>query len=275
MVVCVCVSQDSRGSSSSVSSPSLVSISPPSAPSSAGVPTPAPLTKTNAPVHIDVGGHMYTSSLATLTKYPDSRIGQLFDGTEPIVLDSLKQYYFIDRDGPMFRYILNFLRTSKLLIPDDFKEYSLLYEEAQFFQLRTLQAELERWKSEHKPGSAWRTCECVVVCIAPELGERTALSGNTAVIEEVFPEVDKLVHNSRNAGWNHDSTHVIRFPLSGFCQFNSVQVLERLLQRGFQITGSCGGGADTSQFSEYILHREGGGSEHDPVLVHIKEELLD
>lgn len=49
------------------------------------------------------------------------RIGRLFDGTEPIVLDSLKQHYFIDRDGHMFRYILNFLRTSKLLIPDDFK----------------------------------------------------------------------------------------------------------------------------------------------------------
>ena len=50
-----------------------------------------------------------------------ARIGRLFDGTEPIVLDGLKQHYFIDRDGPMFRHILNFLRTSKLLIPDDFK----------------------------------------------------------------------------------------------------------------------------------------------------------
>lgn len=50
-----------------------------------------------------------------------ARISRLFDGTEPIVLDGLKQHYFIDRDGHMFRYILNFLRTSKLLIPDDFK----------------------------------------------------------------------------------------------------------------------------------------------------------
>lgn len=48
------------------------------------------------------------------------RISRLFDGTEPIVLDRLKQHYFIDRDGHMFRYILNFLRTSKLLLPDDF-----------------------------------------------------------------------------------------------------------------------------------------------------------
>lgn len=53
--------------------------------------------------------------------FVSGRIGRLFDGTEPIVLDSLKQHYFIDRDGPMFRYILNFLRTSKLLVPDDFK----------------------------------------------------------------------------------------------------------------------------------------------------------
>lgn len=51
---------------------------------------------------------------------PPSSIGRLFDGTEPIVLDSLKQHYFIDRDGLVFRYVLNFLRTSKLLLPDDF-----------------------------------------------------------------------------------------------------------------------------------------------------------
>lgn len=47
--------------------------SPVSPLASQGIPLPAQLTKSNAPVHIDVGGHMYTSSLATLTKYPDSR----------------------------------------------------------------------------------------------------------------------------------------------------------------------------------------------------------
>ncbi|KAJ6662150.1 hypothetical protein lerEdw1_012615 [Lerista edwardsae] len=157
----VCVfSQDSRPN---MSRP-LITRSPASPLNNQGIPTPAQLTKSNAPVHIDVGGHMYTSSLATLTKYPDSRtqlstlqisfdfcavkpllllqkivsveqahtlqlrrIGRLFDGTEPIVLDSLKQHYFIDRDGQMFRYILNFLRTSKLLIPDDFKVENIMH----------------------------------------------------------------------------------------------------------------------------------------------------
>lgn len=49
------------------------------------------------------------------------RISRLFNGTEPIVLDSLKQHYFIDRDGDIFRYILSYLRTCKLLLPEDFK----------------------------------------------------------------------------------------------------------------------------------------------------------
>ncbi|XP_040895424.1 uncharacterized protein LOC121182868 [Toxotes jaculatrix] len=266
----------SSSSSSSMSSQQLVSVSSVSPLGSAGIPMPAQLTKTNAPVHIDVGGHMYTSSLATLTKYPESRIGRLFDGSEPIVLDSLKQHYFIDRDGHMFRYILNFLRTSKLLIPDDFKEYSLLYEEAGFFQLAPLQTELERWRTERERGSVCRECECVVVHVAPELGERINVSAHRAVIEEVFPEVRDITSNSLNTSCNQESTHIIRFPLNGYCHLNSVQVLERLQQRGFWIAGSCGGGVDSSQFSEYILRREGRGSQHQPpTLVRIKQELMD
>ncbi|XP_054451994.1 uncharacterized protein LOC129088788 [Anoplopoma fimbria] len=261
--------------SSSMSSQQQVSGSPVSPLSSAGIPTPAQLTKTNAPVHIDVGGHMYTSSLATLTKYPESRIGRLFEGTEPIVLDSLKQHYFIDRDGPMFRYILNFLRTSKLLIPDDFKEYSLLYEEASFFQLTSLQAELELWRTEQECVGLSLECECVVIHVAPELGERISVSAHRAVIQEVFPEVRDVISNTLNTSLDQESTHIIRFPLNGYCHLNSVQVLERLQQKGFWITGSCGGGIDSSQFSEYILRRESRGSRHPPTLIRIKQEFKD
>ncbi|KAL2076692.1 hypothetical protein ACEWY4_027712 [Coilia grayii] len=153
-----------------------------------GIPLPAQLTKANAPVHIDVGGHMYTSSLATLTKYPDSRISRLFNGTEPIVLDSLKQHYFIDRDGEIFRYILSFLRTCKLLLPDDFKDFHLLYEEARYYQLSPMIKELERWKAEREHRRAAGPCDCLVVRVTPDLGERIALSGEKVLIEEIFPE---------------------------------------------------------------------------------------
>ncbi|XP_053740277.1 BTB/POZ domain-containing protein KCTD1 isoform X1 [Synchiropus splendidus] len=264
--------QDNR---SSMSRP-MITRSPVSPLSNQGIPTPAQLTKSNAPVHIDVGGHMYTSSLATLTKFPESRIGRLFDGTEPIVLDSLKQHYFIDRDGHMFRYILNFLRTSKLLIPEDFKDYSLLYEEARYFQLQPMLNELERWRQDQELNRVSRPCECLVVRVAPDLGERITLSGDKALIEDVFPEIGDVMCNSVNAGWNHDSTHVIRFPLNGYCHLNSVQVLERLQQRGFEIAGSCGGGVDSSQFSEYVLRRELRRlSPRGPNSNRIKQEQLD
>lgn len=73
--------------------------------------------------------------METLTKYPESRLAKLFNGTIPIVLDSLKQHYFIDRDGGMFRHILNFMRNSKLLIPDDFMNLELLLIEAKYFEI--------------------------------------------------------------------------------------------------------------------------------------------
>lgn len=59
----------------------------------------------------------------------------MFNGTIPIVLDTLKQHYFIDRDGDMFRHILNFLRNKQLLLPADFVHMELLLHEAVYFEL--------------------------------------------------------------------------------------------------------------------------------------------
>lgn len=73
--------------------------------------------------------------LSLLIRYPESRLAKLFNGSIPIVLDSLKQHYFIDRDGGMFRHILNFMRNSRLLIPDNFADLDLLLEEARYFDI--------------------------------------------------------------------------------------------------------------------------------------------
>lgn len=78
-------------------------------------------------------------------------------------------------------------------------------------------------------------CECVVVRVAPELGERITLSGDKALIEDIFPEIGDVMCNSVNAGWNHDSNHVIRFPLNGYCHLNSVQVRNTLYTPGNSI----------------------------------------
>ena len=59
----------------------------------------------------------------------------MFNGQIPIVLDSLKQHYFIDRDGPIFRHVLNFLRSGKLTISHTYKELDLLLDEARFYDI--------------------------------------------------------------------------------------------------------------------------------------------
>ena len=91
-----------------------------------------------APVYIDVGGCAYTSTLDTLTRHTDSRLAKLFNGSLPIVHDDKKNNYFIDRDGASFRHILNYLRTSKLILPDNFDEFEQLLEEARWFELDSL-----------------------------------------------------------------------------------------------------------------------------------------
>ena len=175
-------SQIASSSSSSSSSSNQSS----SSPKITGIPCVASPSRYTAPVHIDVGGMIYTSSLETLTRYgyindvaclsshnclifclnclmvfesrvslpntlfldrhSESRLAKMFNGSIPIVLDSLKQHYFIDRDGKMFRHILNFLRTSNLVIPDNFEEIDLLYEEAKYYDLQSFMKLLEEFK---------------------------------------------------------------------------------------------------------------------------------
>ena len=67
-------------------------------------------------IKLDVGGTQFTTTLTTLTRFPDSMIGAMFSGRHKLVADD-SGYYFIDRDGTHFRHILNFLRC-----PEEFNE---------------------------------------------------------------------------------------------------------------------------------------------------------
>ncbi|KAK4872904.1 hypothetical protein RN001_014933, partial [Aquatica leii] len=248
-----------------------------------GIPCVAAASRYTAPVHIDVGGTIYTSSLETLTRYPESRLAKLFNGSIPIVLDSLKQHYFIDRDGAMFRHILNFMRNSRLLIPENFSDLDLLLEEARYFDIGPMIRQLEQLKKDkikngvvHLPyrndgGGSGRSndvtnssdkhldCfECVALHVSPDLGERIMLSGDRTLLDEVFPETTQALMDSRSGvAWNlQDTRHVIRFPLNGYCKLNSVQAITRLLNAGFRVAASNGGGVEGQQFSEYLFIRK-------------------
>lgn len=67
---------------------------------------------------LNIGGQLFTTSLATVRKDPGSILHGMFSGrfdSKPAEDGS----YFIDRDGTHFRYILNYLRTGQLIVPED------------------------------------------------------------------------------------------------------------------------------------------------------------
>ncbi|XP_054627753.1 BTB/POZ domain-containing protein KCTD12-like [Dunckerocampus dactyliophorus] len=94
-------------------------------------------------VELNVGGQVYVTRLETLTAVPDSLLWAKFSQSSPEDLpkDS-KGRFFFDRDGFLFRYILDFLRDSELFLPEFFKERRRLQKEADFFQLPELSRRL-------------------------------------------------------------------------------------------------------------------------------------
>ena len=70
-------------------------------------------------VSLNVGGHLFTTTTQTLTRFPDTLLGEMFSGCHALVEDK-NGAYFIDRDGRNFYEILNFLRS-----PDTFDNSGL------------------------------------------------------------------------------------------------------------------------------------------------------
>lgn len=105
------------------------------------------------------------------------------------------------------------------------------------------------------------TFEVVALHVSPDLGERILFSADRTLLEELFPETSQAALDARsNASWNqHEGQQVIRFPLNGFCKLNSIQVLTRIINAGFVIKASTGGGVESQQFSEYLLVRRNVG----------------
>ncbi|KAK2518966.1 Kctd4 [Columba livia] len=99
-------------------------------------------------ITLNVGGYLYITQKQTLTKYPDSFLEGIINGKIMCPFDA-DGHYFIDRDGLLFRHILNFLRNGELLLPEGFRENQLLAQEAEFFQLKVLSdAVKSRWEKE-------------------------------------------------------------------------------------------------------------------------------
>ena len=86
-------------------------------------------------VKLNVGGHLFTTSVQTLTKDPNSMLAALFSGKFEMK-PSEEDTFFIDRDGTHFRFILNYLRSGELVLPEGATCHKELEAEAKFYQIQ-------------------------------------------------------------------------------------------------------------------------------------------
>ena len=137
---------------------------------------------------LNIGGFVYTTTLNTITRDPNSMLGIMFSGRQKVAKDSTGNY-FIDRDGALFRYVLNFLRSWELCLPQTFDEFEQLSVEADFYQvgdlIKALQV-LREDRSKNKPSSAREHhVDTIVVC---ERQNERLISGRVELVQEIFKE---------------------------------------------------------------------------------------
>lgn len=90
-------------------------------------------------IELNVGGQVYVTKRTTLLSVPDTTLHAMFARRAPGELprDS-RGRFFIDRDGFLFRYVLDFLRDRHVVLPEHFPERERLQREAEHFQLNEL-----------------------------------------------------------------------------------------------------------------------------------------
>lgn len=95
--------------------------------------------ESSAIVELNVGGVHYTTTRKTLTSDKSSRLCDLFSGSScKSLTKDAKGRIFLDRDGVLFRYILDYLRDDGIQLPDGFREKDRLLKEAEHFKLNGL-----------------------------------------------------------------------------------------------------------------------------------------
>jgi K+ channel tetramerisation domain. len=94
-------------------------------------------SKPNEVVKISIGGTKFYTTLKTLTSRPGTYISHLFSNPEQLLKDD-EGFYFIDRDGSYFIYVLNYLRGHKLNIPWNTFEATRIIDEFNYYGLDIL-----------------------------------------------------------------------------------------------------------------------------------------
>lgn len=192
-------------------------------------------------LQLNVGGVHYTTTRATLCRYPNSMLGAMFNGCLSTTKDA-NGHYFIDRDGHLFSFVLNFLRSSQLALPEDFKHLDQLAIEADFYQVESLIRAIHelQQKALAQRSDKGRLLEVIEVrtgstATMPTNNSRvkTILSGSAEVISQIPAEFFALADNVSHIG---DSTAFTEVVLGG--SNIRLRLAEYLLNRNWKLIDS-------------------------------------
>jgi len=220
----------------------------------------------NQIVDLNVGGILYTTSVDTLTKDPDSLLYKLFSSFDStsLVKDS-KGRVFLDRDGQLFRYILDFLRNGRLNLPTNFQEVGGLQSEAEFYGLKQLYIQLtdldllagsglltpkkKRPSATDMSGSIGGQGHIVVgyrgtFAFGRDMSDikfrkltRILVHGKVMLCREVFKDT---LNDSRDPDRGHNND---RYTARYYLKHTVLeQAFDQLCEAGFRMVGSCGTG---------------------------------
>ena len=187
-------------------------------------------------IELNVGGSHYTTLLSTLTKDADSNLAAMFTGKLPVYKDKDGRY-FLDGDGKLFQYILDYLRTGTFpyeVIPNTggfgFGGHSnfphgidkisiALYKEAVLFGLKALEGHLEQYKgmyiekqleSFRKSKTGYEECMSKVLQAIPV----TSMLGNsyTIVVLKQMTDGQPARHCEHSCAYNYPTENFLRPP---------------------------------------------------------------
>uniref|UniRef100_A0A452UWP7 Potassium channel regulatory protein n=1 Tax=Ursus maritimus TaxID=29073 RepID=A0A452UWP7_URSMA len=128
-------------------------------------------------VTLNVGGKIFTTRFSTIKQFPACRLTRMIDGRDE-EFKMIGGQIFVDRDGVLFSFILDFLRTHQLLLPTDFSDHLRLQREALFYELDPL---VDLLNQEH------------LLQPRPAIVEVHFLSRNTQAFFRVFGSCSKTI----------------------------------------------------------------------------------
>ena len=224
-------------------------------------------------VELNVGGVFYTTATETLTKNADSTLAEMFssskgkEATATVVKDA-KGKYFLDRDGVLFRYVLDYLRNGRLVLPENFHEKDRLKCEAVYYGLPDMVKNIEEGgsKSKHLSTSngGEKTSEFTVMstkepsCIL--LGYRgTFAFGRDGLADVKFRKLSRILVHGRvnvcrevfgdtlNESRDPDRGSSDRYTSRFFLKHTFIeQAFDMLVSNGFTLSGSVGSGTNSA-----------------------------